>query len=375
MNLPPLSLYVHIPWCVRKCPYCDFNSHESRSIPEAAYVEALLADLAGDAALAQGRRLTSVFFGGGTPSLFGAGSIGRIIEAADTLIGLESSCEITLEANPGTAEAARFRGYRDAGVNRLSMGIQSFDSSHLTALGRIHDGTEAQRAIAMAQDAGFENLNLDLMHGLPGQTLESALADLATALSFSPPHVSWYQLTIEPNTAFYKTRPQLPGDDLLWDIHEAGEQLLLSHGFVHYEVSAFAQPGRQSRHNLNYWEFGDYLGVGAGAHGKVTRDGVHRYRKTRLPADYLDSTKAFGTALEKVDEADVPFEFMMNALRLKEGVPAGFFEERTRMTATAINEALVAARQAGLLDNTLDHYKPTRQGWLFLNDLLDFFIA
>lgn len=374
MNLPPLALYVHIPWCVRKCPYCDFNSHESRVIPEEAYVDALLADLAQDAPLAQGRRLTSVFFGGGTPSLFGATPIARILGAADKVIGLAPDCEITLEANPGTAEAARFRGYRDAGVNRLSIGIQSFDTGHLTALGRIHDGQDARRAIDMARDAGFDNLNLDLMHGLPGQTLDSAMADLGTALSFAPPHLSWYQLTIEPNTAFYKTRPVLPEDDLLWDIHEAGETLLASHGFVHYEVSAFAQDNRYSRHNLNYWEFGDYLGIGAGAHGKITRDGIYRYRKTRLPADYLDAGKPFGTTLEKVEDADLPFEFMMNALRLGNGVPAHCFSERTLLGPDSIASAVTAARQAGFLDNCPERYKPTRQGWLFLNDLLDFFI-
>jgi putative oxygen-independent coproporphyrinogen III oxidase len=259
-------------------------------------------------------------------------------------------------------------------VNRLSIGIQSFDTEHLAALGRIHDGKDARRAIDMARDAGFDNLNLDLMHGLPGQTLERAMADLGTALSFAPPHLSWYQLTIEPNTAFYKTRPVLPEDDLLWDIHEAGEALLARHGFVHYEVSAFAQDNRHSRHNFNYWEFGDYLGIGAGAHGKITRDGIYRYRKTRLPADYLDASKPFGTALEKVAEADLPFEFMMNALRLVDGVPARFFSERTRLAPDTVDAAVTAARQAGFLDNSPERYKPTRQGWLFLNDLLDFFI-
>jgi putative oxygen-independent coproporphyrinogen III oxidase len=370
----PLSLYVHIPWCVRKCPYCDFNSHESRKIPEDDYVEALLADLAEDAAHAQGRRFGSVFFGGGTPSLFSAAAIGRILEAADRLVGLEKDCEVTLEANPGTAEAERFRGYRDVGINRLSLGIQSFDSASLTRLGRIHDGEDARRAIALAINAGFDNFNLDLMHGLPDQTPELALADLSTALSFAPPHVSWYQLTIEPNTAFYKTPPTLPEDELLWDIHAAGEEVLSSRGFVHYEVSAFARPGRFSRHNLNYWEFGDYIGIGAGAHGKITHEGVKRYRKTRLPTDYLQASKAFGPPADTVADADLPFEFMMNALRLREGVPAAFFGQRTGLSRSHIDKAVAAAMDRGLLDKVPERYKPTQQGWLFLNDLLDFFL-
>lgn len=377
LQLPPLALYVHIPWCVRKCPYCDFNSHRATDIPEAAYVACLLEDLQQDAAWAQGRELQSIFFGGGTPSLFSAESIGRILEGIHRLVPIANEAEITLEANPGTAEQEKFRGFRSAGVNRLSMGIQSFNPHHLEKLGRIHNGDDARAAIVMARRAGFDNFNLDLMHGLPDQTLEQALDDLDIALRFEPPHLSWYQLTIEPNTVFHNAPPVLPEDDTLWAIQQAGEEKLLAHGFDHYEVSAYAQAGRHSRHNLNYWQFGDYLAIGAGAHGKITfpaEGRIQRYRKTRLPQDYLALTKTYTAACDDLAYEDLPFEFFMNALRLRDGVLAATFEPRTGMVLRHIEPVLQQARDDGLLHVSPDRLAPTAQGWLFLNDLVERFL-
>ncbi len=378
LQLPPLALYVHIPWCVRKCPYCDFNSHRATEIPEDAYVACLLDDLTRDASWAQGRELQSIFFGGGTPSLFSADSIARLLEGIDGRVPIARNAEITLEANPGTAEQEKFSGFRNAGVNRLSMGIQSFNPEHLQKLGRIHNGEDAVNAIAMARRAGFENFNLDLMHGLPDQTLEQALHDLDTALSFEPPHLSWYQLTIETNTAFHNAPPVLPEDDTLWAIQQAGEEKLIAHGFDHYEVSAYAQAGRHSRHNLNYWQFGDYLAIGAGAHGKITfpaQGRVQRYRKTRLPQDYLNLAKSFTAACDTLAQDDLPFEFFMNALRLREGVPAALFEQRTGLSLASIDRVLQRAVQDGLLLHTPSQLAPTAQGWLFLNDLVEHFLS
>ena len=324
-SLPPLSAYVHIPWCVRKCPYCDFNSHTSDdALPEKAYVEALIADLEQELPAVRGRPLQSIFFGGGTPSLFSAQSIGRILEAMAARVPMATDIEITLEANPGTFEQARFAEYRQAGVSRLSIGVQSFNSVHLERLGRIHDGDEALRALKMARNAGFDNINLDLMHGLPGQTVEEALADLQQALALEPEHLSWYQLTLEPNTVFYSRPPQLPEDDVLWDIQEEGQAVLRSGGFEQYEVSAYARNGRYSRHNLNYWQYGDFIGIGAGAHGKLSSSegGIQRYWKTRLPRDYLAAQGSFRAGERRLDTGEIPFDFMMNALRLTQGVPS-----------------------------------------------------
>ncbi|MEC9482594.1 MAG: radical SAM family heme chaperone HemW, partial [Halomonas sp.] len=295
-QLPPLSLYVHVPWCVRKCPYCDFNSHgvgRSAELPEDGYLTALLADLDADLALAGQRELTSVFIGGGTPSLMSADFYGRFFAALNERLALSRDCEITLEANPGTVEQRRFAGYREAGINRLSIGVQSFQPAQLEALGRIHSGTEAERAVTSARCAGFDNINLDLMHGLPGQDVAQAIDDLEQALALSPEHLSWYQLTLEPNTEFHSQPPRLPEDDTLWDIQDAGHQRLEQAGYNRYEISAYARPGRRSRHNLNYWRFGDYLGIGAGAHGKLSRPGasgtldIERRWKSRQPDAYL----------------------------------------------------------------------------------------
>ncbi|CBL43754.1 Oxygen-independent coproporphyrinogen III oxidase [gamma proteobacterium HdN1] len=380
-ELPPLSLYVHIPWCVRKCPYCDFNSHQAIDVNEPHYIDCLLDDLDRDLHWVQERPLHSIFIGGGTPSLFSAESITRLIKGIQQRIALEPSIEITLEANPGTAEQARFYGYREGGVNRLSIGVQSFNTDHLQRLGRIHNGDNAKAAIQLARDAGFENFNIDLMHGLPGQSLNHALDDLQTALQFQPPHLSWYQLTIEPNTVFYNAPPKLPEDDTLWDIQQAGIALLEQYGMNHYEVSAYAKAGRRSRHNLNYWQFGDYLGIGAGAHGKITvrdRGEILRYRKTRLPRDYMagiDPAKAsYLAATEAVPAPELPFEFFMNALRLREGVPTKLFEQRTGLDLREIAPTLEKALALGLLESSPSQLAPTPQGWLFLNDLTALFL-
>lgn len=375
MILPPLSLYVHIPWCVRKCPYCDFNSHESREIPEADYVSALLRDLAEDLHLTQGRKLRSVFFGGGTPSLFKAESIGKVLEAAERYIGFEETVEITLETNPGTAEYHRLEGYRSAGVNRLSFGIQSFNDKHLQVLGRIHDSGEARTAYTAARAAGFQNINLDLMHGLPGQTAEDARADLQQAIALQPEHISWYQLTIEPNTVFYNRPPVLPEDDALSDIQDAGQQLLQEGGFQQYEVSAYSAAAKHSLHNLNYWQFGDYLAIGAGAHGKISipGNGILRYRKTRKPGDYLDPAKPFTAGRDHVERAHQTLEFMMNALRLVEGVPRRWFAERTEVEDAALTLYLPQLIERGVLVNRPDRLQPTALGLRFLNDTLAVF--
>jgi oxygen-independent coproporphyrinogen-3 oxidase len=371
--LPPLALYAHLPWCVRKCPYCDFNSHErADALPEREYVDALVADLEGLLPSVWGRRLRSIFIGGGTPSLFSPESIDRLLAAVRARLPLEPDAEVTLEANPGTAEAGRFRGYRAAGVNRLSLGIQSFSDEKLRALGRIHSADEARRAIEMAQ-AAFDNVNLDVMYGLPGQTLAEARADAAEGLRFGTAHFSAYQLTLEPNTVFYSKPPQLPGHDASADMQLAVEELAAAAGFEHYETSAFARPGRHCRHNLNYWEFGDYLGIGAGAHGKLSfADRVTRHERAKQPREYMATA---GAVQEKViAPRELPFEFMLNALRLVEGVPAGLFAERTGLPASAILRKLQAAREKGLLEEDPLRIRPTRRGRLFLNDLLQVFL-
>ncbi|PCC99401.1 radical SAM family heme chaperone HemW [Halopseudomonas pelagia] len=376
-KLPPLAAYIHIPWCVRKCPYCDFNSHVSeQGLPEAEYIDALIADLELDLPNAQGRELTSIFFGGGTPSLFSAESLGRLLDAMANRLNFATDIEITLEANPGTFEQVKFAGYRAAGINRLSIGIQSFNAKHLKALGRIHDDKEALAAVAMARKAGFDNLNLDLMHGLPDQSLDDALADINQAIDLGPEHLSWYQLTLEPNTVFYSKPPILPVEDTLWAIQEAGQARLAEAGLAQYEISAYAQPGRQARHNLNYWQYGDFLGIGAGAHGKLTHpDGrVERYWKTRLPRDYLDAAKDYCAGRKVIAAADLPFDFLMNALRLSDGVPTAYYLARTGQSLEAIAPQLNEAVRKGLLEPWDQQLRPTERGRLFLNDLLEMFL-
>lgn len=374
--LPPLSLYVHVPWCVRKCPYCDFNSHElAAGLPEGEYVDALLADLERELPLVWGRRLVSIFIGGGTPSLLSGAAVERLLSGIRARLPLPPGAEITLEANPGTAEAGRFRDYRAAGVNRLSIGVQSLDERALRALGRIHDRREALRAVELARAAGFDNLNLDLMFGLPGQDPAAAAADLGEALALAPDHLSWYQLTIEPNTPFHHAPPPTPADDTLWEIQQRGEELLEGAGFDHYEVSAHARPGRQCRHNRNYWEFGDYLGIGAGAHGKITLPAegrIVRRRRPRHPRDFLGP--GMTVAEEALLPADLPFEFMMNALRLREGVAEGLFGERTALPGAAIAATLRDAEGRGLLLRGNGRLRASDDGWRFLNTLLMLFL-
>ncbi|WP_217475995.1 radical SAM family heme chaperone HemW [Stutzerimonas stutzeri] len=376
-QLPPLAAYVHIPWCVRKCPYCDFNSHAAGpTLPEDAYVAAVLADLDAELEQAHGRRLSSIFFGGGTPSLFSAQALGRILEGLEQRVGFAADIEITLEANPGTFEQAKFRDYRSLGINRLSIGVQSFQAAKLKALGRIHDGDEAVRAADMARAAGFDNFNLDLMHGLPDQSLDDALGDLRIAIAQQPTHLSWYQLTVEPNTEFWSKPPVLPEDETLWDIQEAGQTLLAEHGYRQYETSAYAQPGHQARHNLNYWTFGDFLGLGAGAHGKASSpDGqIRRTWKTRLPKDYLDPAKRFRAGENVLHDDELPFEFLMNVLRLTDGVPAALFTERTGLSTTLLAQGRHEAEARGLLERDPQRLVATAKGQLFLNDLLQLFL-
>ncbi|MBU2642836.1 MAG: radical SAM family heme chaperone HemW [Gammaproteobacteria bacterium] len=375
---PPLSLYIHLPWCVKKCPYCDFNSHAAQAIPEAAYIDALLADLERALPDIWGRTLHTVFFGGGTPSLFSAAGIDRILTGVRTLTRLSPGAEITLEANPGTVEAAKFAGFRAAGVTRVSLGIQSFNPRHLQALGRIHDDAEARRAAELAA-THFDTFNLDLMYALPGQTLAEALADIDTALSFQPPHLSTYHLTLESNTPFGHTAPpNLPDDDLAADMQLAVEARLIEAGMQHYETSAYAKPNHASRHNLNYWQFGDYLGIGAGAHSKLSfHDRIVRQMRTKHPQQYMDAVGQGAPIADTrtLTRADLPFEFMMNALRLNEGVPAALFEVRTGLPLIVCTAALEKARAQGLLLPGATRLQPSVQGQRFLNDLLELFLA
>ncbi len=376
-QLPPLALYVHIPWCVKKCPYCDFNSHQAKGeVPERAYVEALVTDL--ELALPDiwGRRVHSVFFGGGTPSLFSAAAIGTLISAFRARLPLAADCEIALEANPGTFEAEKFRGYREAGVNRLSIGIQSFNPAHLKALGRIHDDGEARRAIEIAK-ASFDNINLDLMYALPGQTPDEARADVEAALEADTAHLSFYHLTIEPNTLFHRHPPMLPEEDTAAAMQDAIGTALAEGGYVHYETSAWARPGRECRHNLNYWRFGDYLGIGAGAHSKLSfRDRVTRAVRWKQPKEYLQRVAEDRPVQEshEVERADLVFEFMMNALRLPEGFPVGSFVERTGLQIAAAEKPLREAETRGLIVRDHERIRPTDLGQHFLNDLLQLFL-
>lgn len=395
-ELPPLSLYIHFPWCVKKCPYCDFNSHEFRagSIPianaantgrsrvgegfdEMAYVEALLRDFEYSLPSIWGRSISTIFMGGGTPSLFSPQAMDALLAGIRARVRLQPDAEITMEANPGTFERERFHGYRDAGINRLSIGIQSFNPRHLQALGRIHDDAEARRAVETALSC-FDNVNLDLMYALPQQTLAEALADIDTALSYGVSHISAYHLTIEPNTLFAVQLPQnLPDDELSADMQEAIEARLEGAGFVHYETSAFAQPGRFARHNVNYWQFGDYVGIGAGAHGKISSHaGIVREMRYKQPAAYLQAI-AEGKPVQsshKVGRKDLPFEFMMNLLRLTGGFELRLFSERTGLPVSCIQSQLQQARAEGLIEHDLTHLRPTLKGQRFLNDLLTLFL-
>jgi len=380
---PPLSLYVHMPWCVRKCPYCDFNSHGVRGTPAyAEYVDVLLADLDADLrdfGEAIGKRpVETVFFGGGTPSLFAPELVGRFLDGARQRLAFAPHAEITLETNPGTVEHGRFDGYLAAGVNRISFGVQSFDNDKLHRLGRIHSAHEAEDAVRQARDAGIDNINIDLMYALPDQTLEGALDDVKRAMALAPTHISHYQLTLEPNTAFAANPPPLPDDDAAWAIQEACEASLAAGGYGQYEVSAYAAPGRRCAHNLNYWRFGDYLGIGAGAHGKITdAAGVHRRWKTRLPAAYLASSGQPGRigGDNLVSGDDLPFEYMLNALRLIDGVPAADFAERTGLAATTIAPARAACITRGWLVDDPAVLRTTPLGQRFLNDVIEAFMA
>jgi len=388
--LPPLSLYIHVPWCVRKCPYCDFNSHEARgSFPEWEYVAALIRDLELALPLIWGRKVYTVFFGGGTPSLLSGESVAEILRQARMLLPLDLGAEITLEANPGTVEAGRFAAYREAGVNRLSLGIQSFNDAHLRALGRIHSADEAKRAIKIAQ-RHFDNINLDLMYALPGnnqdktpkqmlgQTLEEALQDVQTALTFAPQHLSCYHLTLEPNTLFYLNPPSLPDDDVSSDMQQRIEELLTAHGYQHYETSAFAQPNHRAKHNLNYWQFGDYLGIGAGAHSKLSfHDKVIRQVRHKQPQAYMEQVAQDAPlhSEHEVPRDELAFEFMMNALRLNEGFEAALFQERTSLPLSSIRRELEEAERRGLLFRDHQRIAPTQMGQRFLNDLLEIFLA
>ena len=379
MSFIPLALYIHLPWCIRKCPYCDFNSHHAPNhLPEKQYVQALLNDLAQELPYIWGRRLESIFIGGGTPSLFSAESMDELISGIRALLPFRPNIEITLEANPGTFEQEKFNGFREAGINRLSVGIQSFNPQHLQALGRVHNQAEALKAAEVARYAGFNNFNLDLMFGLPQQSLEQALADLQQAIDLQPTHLSWYQLTLEPNTLFYKHPPVLPDDDLLVDMQYAGQALLQQAGYTQYEVSAYAQAGRECRHNLNYWQFGDYLGIGAGAHGKITDPfkQVIRHQKYRQPTQYLQQTE-LGQArseTQTLTAADLKFEFMLNALRLKSGFDLELFAERTGLSIETLQAPLELAAQKGWLTIDQTHIQTTELGWQFLNTVIQLFL-
>lgn len=376
-QLPPLALYIHIPWCVRKCPYCDFNSHEARGeVPQQAYVDALLQDLEQALPLVWGRKVQSIFFGGGTPSLLSAELLDHLLCRVRALLPLAYGAEITLEANPGTVEAARFTGFRDAGISRLSLGIQSFDDGYLKALGRIHDGREARRAVEIALDT-FDNVNLDLMYALPEQTEAHALADIRTAIAYAPSHISAYHLTIEPNTAFHHQPPQVPDDDASAAMQEAIEDELAHAGYEHYETSAFSRPGRQCRHNLNYWQFGDYLGIGAGAHSKLSfADRILRQARVKHPAAYLAgvATSQHVDSERTLTRKDLGFEFMMNALRLTQGFAVALFQERTGLPVAVVNHALEAAEQRGLIERDHVRIVPTALGQRYLNELLQMFL-
>lgn len=378
LTLPPLALYIHLPWCIRKCPYCDFNSHTLRDeLPEKVYIDKLLMDLEHDYPSVKGRPLVSLFIGGGTPSLFSPMAIERLLTAIDDRFHLAKDIEITLEANPGTVDFERFAGYRAAGVNRLSIGIQSFQADKLQVLGRIHNAGEAIRSLETARAAGFENFNCDLMFGLPQQILADALFDLNTAIALNPSHLSWYQLTIEPNTFFAHKPPRLPQDENIWEMQEQGQELLAKNGYIQYEISAYSQADKSCQHNKNYWEFGDYLGIGAGAHAKLTdtiNQTIYRTWKIKNPRDYLNAQSSFIGEQQKVISNELPFEFMLNALRLYQPIPVSLFEERTGLPISSMSKPLNQAQQKGLIEWDNQVITTTDLGKRFYNDLVEMFI-
>ena len=380
LRTPPLSLYIHIPWCLRKCPYCDFNSHgRPTQLPEADYVTALLSDLDRELEPVGGRSIETIFIGGGTPSLFTPDSIGRLLLGINGRANVCGKAEITLEANPGTVEAEKFKGFRAAGVNRLSIGIQSFDDRLLQALGRVHDGAEARRAVSIARAAGFDNLNLDLMYALPNQSVAAALGDLATAIALTPDHLSWYQLTLEPGTAFFKQPPNLPDEHTAWEIQERGQATLHQAGYHRYEISAYAREGRQCRHNLNYWAFGDYLGIGAGAHGKITDSAnghIVRTAKVRSPDAYLGvrNSAAPAVARHEIPTDERPLEFLMNHLRVRDGFSEADFTARTGLPLSALEPGLSGCLGEGLLERDQGAIRCSVRGWDFLTDVLGRFV-
>jgi oxygen-independent coproporphyrinogen-3 oxidase len=378
MNLPPLSLYVHIPWCVQKCPYCDFNSHGLKSdIPESTYVQHLLDDLKSDLQYVQGRNLHSIFIGGGTPSLFSEHGIATLLAGIEALIPFKDGIEITLEANPGTVEADRFKGYQKAGVNRISIGVQSLQQDKLKSLGRIHNADEAINAALLAKSIGLNSFNMDLMHGLPDQSIDDALSDLKQVIALNPPHISWYQLTIEPNTQFASKPPVLPEDDTLWEIQEQGHQLLSAAGYQQYEISGYAKPGYQCQHNLNYWRFGDYLGIGCGAHGKITglkANEIKRTVKVKHPKGYMDLTRPYLFDQWQVDANELPFEYFMNRLRLHEAFDISDYAHFTGQPIERIMQQVNQAQERGLMQQKGDIWQVTAKGHRFLNDLLQLFV-
>lgn len=378
MILPPLSLYVHIPWCVQKCPYCDFNSHGLKSeIPESTYVQHLLDDLRSDLNYVQGRNLHSIFIGGGTPSLFSEHGIATLLAGIEALIPFKDGIEITLEANPGTVEAERFKGYQKAGVNRISIGVQSLQQDKLKSLGRIHNADEAINAAILAKSIGLNSFNMDLMHGLPDQSIDDALSDLKQVIALNPPHISWYQLTIEPNTQFASKPPVLPEDDTLWEIQEQGHQLLSAAGYQQYEISGYAKPGYQCQHNLNYWRFGDYLGIGCGAHGKITglkANEIKRTVKVKHPKGYMDLTRPYLFDQWQVDANELPFEYFMNRLRLHEAFDISDYAHFTGQPIERIMQQVNQAQEKGLMQQKGDIWQVTAKGHRFLNDLLQLFV-
>ena len=376
--LPPLSLYIHLPWCERKCPYCDFNSHEREVIPEEAYIDALLADLQRELIGVQDRALRSLFIGGGTPSLFSPHSIARLMDGVRARLELTRNFEATMEANPGSAEAERFAGFFAAGINRLSLGVQSFDDALLARLGRVHDSQQARHAVRLAREAGFENINIDLMHGLPGQTIALARTDMETALSLQTTHLSWYQLTLEPNTVFHKRPPALPVENTLATIQDEGEALLAAAGLAQYEVSAYSEQGKECAHNLNYWSFGDYLAIGAGAHGKCTfEDGrIVRYAKLRQPDAYMEAIDIGQRVSERVlSDEDKVGEFMLNALRLNAGFSQTLFEQRTGLPITLIAQPIERLVQRQLIEVDDDVIRTTALGRRFLDSVVAEFFS
>jgi len=378
--LPPLSLYIHIPWCVRKCPYCDFNSHKSPdSLPEKDYVDALIRDLEQELPYVWGRTIQTIFIGGGTPSLFSAEAYERLFSSLRALLPISPQAEITLEANPGTFEAQRFADYLDLGINRLSVGVQSFNDQSLEALGRIHDSKQAIKAIETAHKVGFDNFNIDIMFGLPHQTAESARHDVATAISLEPSHISYYQLTLEPNTLFYQQPPTLPDEDPIIDWQIDNQQRLAEAGYLQYEVSAYAKQNKQCRHNVNYWQFGDYIGIGAGAHGKISdasTQSITRRSKQKQPQSYIDKAGSAAGILseEKIAERDIGFEFMLNALRLTDGFPTPLFYQHAGIPIAKINKALQEAEQLELIHYDIARIRPTEKGLRYLNSLIELFL-